>query len=451
MTHSLPRRRVLRGLLGGTSVAVALPLLDCWLNDNGTALAAAAGEKGGRPLPVRFGTWFWGCGMNPDRWNPSKTGADWEVTPELEPVAKLRDKLTILSTFNVFPDGKPNHVHATGWIGLRTGNAPQAARDIDSPTFDILIADQIGKDTRFRQLDLTATGDPRQSFSLRSTGNANPSEPSPLAFYTRIFGPDFQDPNAADFKPDANTMVRRSVLSGIKEERDRLNAGIGASDRARLDEYFTSVRQLEQQLDMQLQKPPPAEACAVPAKVADGPLGNEIGVSQTNHRLLSQLLAMALACNQTKVFNMVFSESASTLRKAGSTTNHHTQTHEELVDKSVGYQPNATWFHMRSLEAWAEFVTILASVKEGPGTLLDNCVVMAHSDTSYAKTHDVLGIPVMLAGSAGGRIRNGIHVKGNGDPITRIGLTLQQVMGVAVDKWGSGSMATNKTLGDILV
>ena len=63
------RRTLLRGMLGGTSVAMALPLLDCFLNDNGTALAA------GRPLPVRFGTWFWGCGIHPEQWNPAKTGA----------------------------------------------------------------------------------------------------------------------------------------------------------------------------------------------------------------------------------------------------------------------------------------------------------------------------------------------------------------------------------------
>jgi hypothetical protein len=445
MTRALSRRRVLRGLLGGTTVAVTLPLLDCMLDGNGTALAS------GRPLPVRFGTWFWGCGMNPDRWNPKAAGAGWDMTPELQPIAGLRDRMTVCSGFNVFPDGKPNHVHATGWIGLRTGNAPLTPTEITSPTLDILIADAVGTQTRFRQLDVTATGDAKHSFSLRSTGNANPAEPSPVAFYTRLFGPEFQDPNAAAFTPDPGTMVRRSILSGIKDERERLMATVGQADRARLDDFFTSVRQLENQLELQLQKPPPAEACIVPGKVTEGPLGREITESRTNHRLLAQLLAMALACNQTRVFNVVFSESASTLRKSGSSTNHHTLTHEELVDRQLGYQPEATWFQMQSLEAWAEFVTILGSVREGAGTLLDNCVVMAHSDTSFAKTHDVLGIPVMIAGTAGGRLKTGLHVKGNGEPITRIGLTLQQAMGVAVDRWGSGTMQTAKPISEILV
>jgi len=444
LSRLLARRSVLRGLLGGGAVSVALPFLEYMLNDNGSALAS------GKPMPVRFGTWFWGCGMNPQRWNPNKVGVDWDMTPELEPIAKLRSKLNVFSTFNVFPDGKPNHVHSTGWIGLRTGIAPQVSGQIDAPTLDILIADAIGGTTRFRQLDLSCTGSAKHSFSLRSTGNANPAEPSAMAFYTRIFGADFQDPNKAEFKPDPTTMVRRSVLSAVKDDRERLLRTVGQSDRERLDEYFSSVRQLEQQLTMQLQKPPPAEACVIPQRSAEGPIGNEIEVSQANHRLLSQLLAMALACNQTRVFNMVFSESVSTLRKAGNTTNHHTQTHEELVDPQLGYQPNATWFHMRSLESWAEFVGILASVREGAGTLLDNCVVMAHSDTSFAKTHDILGIPVMIAGTGGGKLKTGLHIKGNGDPITRIGLTLQQVMGVSVDKWGAGTMQTNKTLSEIL-
>jgi len=72
------RRTALRGMLGGAAVNVALPFLDCFLNGNGTALAAT-----GAPLPVRFGTWFWGCGLTPGRWIPDKTGAGYDMKPEL--------------------------------------------------------------------------------------------------------------------------------------------------------------------------------------------------------------------------------------------------------------------------------------------------------------------------------------------------------------------------------
>jgi len=232
---------------------------------------------------------------------------------------------------------------------------------------------------------------------------------------------------------------------------ERLVQNIGSADRVRLDEYFTSVRQLEQQLALQLQKPPPAEACAIPKKPDDAPVGTEISQAVATHRLTAQLLAMALACNQTRVFNLVFSDSASSLRKAASSTTHHQLTHEEQVDEKLGYQPEATRFVEQSMGAWGEFVRTMAEIREGDGTLLDHMLIMAHSDTQFAKTHSINGIPVMLAGRANGRIKTGLHIDGNGDPISRIGLTVQQIMGVSIDKWGSGAMQTGKPVAEILV
>jgi hypothetical protein len=441
----LSRRAALKGILGGGAVTVGLPLLDCFLDANGTALAA-----GGR-LPLRFGTWFWGCGMTPPRWVPQKLGANYDVPIELKPMEPFKDQITVLSGFKAMLDGRSNFPHTSGNISIRTGTAPNKPDEFENPTIDVLVADFLGTGTRFRSLEVTATGDPRHSYSSRSAGARNASETSPVALYTRIFGPDFQDPNAADFKPDPKIMLRQSVLSAVTDHRDRFMRSLGSADKARLDEYFTSVRQLEQQLQLQLQKPPPAEACAVPKKPAETPVGTEVGQAVANHELMAQLIAMALACNQTRIFNVVFSDSASSLRKAGSSTTHHQLTHEEQVDNKVGYQPEATWFVEQSMSAWGAFLRILASIKEGDGTLLDNLLVFGHSDTQFAKTHSVDGIPVMLAGRAGGRLRTGIHVDGNGDPISRIGLTVQQIMGVSVDRWGTGSMQTAKPVSEILI
>jgi len=101
--------------------------------------------------------------------------------------------------------------------------------------------------------------------------------------------------------------------------------------------------------------------------------------------------------------------------------------------------------------AWADFVEALAAVREGDGTLLDNCLVFAHSEVSYARNHDVAGVPVMIAGRAGGKVKNGVHVRGAGEPISRIGLTMQQVMGLPVEGWGKDIMRTTKPVGEILV
>jgi len=161
------------------------------------------------------------------------------------------------------------------------------------------------------------------------------------------------------------------------------------------------------------------------------------------------MLAMALACNQTRVFNLSFSTAASDLRQTGDTTGYHQSTHEELIDRKVGYQPTVDHFATRNMEAWADFVTALAQVKEGAGSLLDNTLVLAHSDVSYAKNHDVTGIPVMLAGRAGGKIRAGVHIQAAGEPITRVGLTVQQAMGLPVEAWGLDAMRTNRPVSEV--
>ncbi|MBY0510719.1 MAG: DUF1552 domain-containing protein [Rhodospirillaceae bacterium] len=445
MSFALTRRGALRGMLGGTAVTVALPYLDCFLNTNGTALAAT-----GQRLPVRFGTWFWGLGITPARWIPKNGGPGYDIPIELKAIEPFKDQVTICSGFAVNLDGKTNFPHGCGHMAIRTGITPSTHEKAEAPTIDMLVADVIGTGTRFRSLEVTTTGDAKHSYSFRNATAMNPSETSPLALYTRIFGPEFQDPNAGVFKPDPRAMVQKSVLSGVAAQREKLMRQVGAADRARLDQYFTSLRQIEQQFELQLQKPPPAEACKVPQQPKDAPVGVEIGQATRTHDAMAQLLAMALACNQTRVFNMVFSQAASRLRKEGSGTAHHQLTHEEQADAKLGYQPDSTFFVEQSMASWGRFVRTMAEFKEGDGSLLDNCAVFAHSDTQFAKVHDIVGIPMMIAGKAGGRLKSGIHLKGNGDPVSRIGLTLQQAMGVPVDKWGGGSMQTSKSITDIL-
>lgn len=441
----LSRRTILRGMFNGAAVGVAVPFLDCFLDNHGRALASGA------PLPVRFGTWFWGLGVTEDRWKPTKVGADYDIGPELKPIEAYKDRISILSGFDVLLDGKPNLPHNSGGIGIRTGIAPSSSA-LPGPSFDVLIADKIGGNTRFRSLELSATRDATNSLSGRGEGSLNPAATSPIAFYNRLFGPEFVDPNSATFKPNPQIMARQSVLSAVADQRKDLESRVGARDRERLDQYFTSLRQTEQQLALQLEKPAPLAACKIPPKPADTtPPNNQIEYVVDNHKNMAQLLAMALACNQTRVFNMNFNNNASSLTKAGSTISHHQLTHEEPIDPKLGYQPEVTWFVARCMEAFGVFVDTLGQFKEGDGTLLDNSLVIAHSETNFAKVHSVEGIPMMLAGRAGGKVKTGLHVPGGSTAATRVGLTLQQVMGVPVDAWGEGGMHTNKPISEIMV
>ena len=172
----ITRREVLRGSLGGSAVAVALPFLDCFLSSSGEALA------GGGPIPVRFGTWFWSMGHTPGYAVGARTDRI-EFLEECRSLIPHVAKINYFGHFNSPLDGRPNHVHHTGWVATRTATAPALPGDIPAPTLDVLVADAIGNGTRFRSLDMTCTGNPRDSFTARSTHIRNAGEVSPHALY----------------------------------------------------------------------------------------------------------------------------------------------------------------------------------------------------------------------------------------------------------------------------
>ena len=444
------RRGVLRGTLGGLSASVALPFLDCFLDNSGKALAAT-----GAPVPVRFGTWFWGLGHTPGHAITPKTTTSMgvEYLDECAPLIPHAKHITYFGGFNMPLDGRSNYTHTTGWIGVRAGGAPAAISDSPGPTIDLQIADVIGTGTRFQTIDASACNLPRENYSARSANSRSAAEVSPIALYARLFGPDFVDPNKADFKPDPAVMLHRSVLSAVGEQsKDFINT-LGKADTERLDEYFTSIRQIENQLALQLEKPAPSQACRVPAMPDPEGLENkglDIDVAIETHKIMSQLLAMAAACNQTKVTNMMFSGNQSSLHRGGETFSHHNLTHEEPTSPQLGYQPESHWFGCRSMEALATYIEAFASVREGDGSLLDNMLIFASSESSYARIHSLDGIPIMFIGKAGGRTKPGLHVAGKGDPITRVGLTAMQIMGVQIENWGFLSLRTGKSISEVM-
>ena len=444
ISRSHCRRSLLRGMMGSLAVSVGLPLLDCFLDSNGIAIAAT-----GKPLPIRFGTWFWGCALNPGRWEPGEIGQFSNVGPELEPLSPFISKLNVYSGLKVFLDGKPNGVHFSGPQGVLTGTVPGALVGV-APSIDAIVADAIGSRTRFRSLEVACAGNASHSQSRRSGSVVNPAEVSPASLYTRIFDAGFADPNAAEFTPDPKTMLRKSVLSAISGERKDFIRKIGVSDRQRMDEYFTSLRSLEQQIELQLTKPAPLEACTVPNKEEESRIGTEVDTVKSNHKLFADLLVHAIACDQTRVVNVAFSDATSSLRKTGGTHTHHESTHEEPVDPVLGYQPEMTWYYGQIMESFAYLLSALSQVREGDGTLLDQIVIFASTDAGYAKLHSLENIPLLTVGSAGGRIKTGRHVHAKGDPVTRVGLTLQQALGVPVGEWGTESNQTAKTIVEVL-
>jgi hypothetical protein len=237
-------------------------------------------------------------------------------------------------------------------------------------------------------------------------------------------------------------------MDDVKE----LNAKIGAEDKARLDQYFTGLRHLEQQFDQQLKKPDPIAACVKPAELKKEPArGNDSKLTSERHRALTDLMVMAIACDQARVFNMSYSQASANTTKAGYEKPHHTTTHEERVDDQLGYQPTASWFIRRAMEEWAYYVDAFAKIKEGDGTLLDNCLIYATTDHGYARIHSLDGMPAFTAGKAGGKVKTGLHVDLQGTAGTRLGLTTMRAVGLDIPTWGSNSNTTSKVVSEILV
>ena len=441
----LSRRRFLKGTLNGGVVTVALPFLDCFLNENGTALASGA------PLPLRFGTWSWGLGMSKAIFVPKRTGRDFDLPAEIAALKPVQQHINLFTNFNVYKDDAPNLCHHSGWVILRSGIAPLTPQNRPGETIDVTVARKIGTETRFRSLSATATGDVRDSFSYENGNSVNAPEWSPLRFYQRLFGGDFQDPNAEEFTPDPRVLVRKSSLSLVLDDTRKLNKELGTEDRARLDQYFTGLRDLERRFDLQLTKPDPREACIVTDAPEDLPSGLDAYLVSRRHRMMTDLMLMAIACDQTRVFNMFYASAFSATTKPGYDKPHHTATHEEAVVDELHCQPNCSWYTRRAMDEWAYYVQALADFAEGDGSLLDNSLIYATTDQSFAKVHGIDGIPMFTAGTAGGRVKTGLHIDGGGSAGCRLGYTAMRLMGLDIASWGDKSNNTSSEISEILV
>jgi len=437
-------------MLGGSAVYLGLPALDAFLNGNGTAFA------NGAPLPVRFGTYFWGLGLTDTptggtRWVPTKLGPGYEIMPELESLAPVKDKVSVFSGFRVIGDGRANLVHWSGHASILSGIAPAYATRFDGPSFDTKIADALGGSTRFKAIDIDASVSRQPvSYSTRTGSTFASPDATPLALYTRLFGPGFQDPNSDDWKPDPSIMLRQSVLSAVTEQRQALMKGVGKADQVKLDQYFSSVRDMETQLAVQLKRPEKCEACVVPSAPKEMSRAASVDIVNENTKTMAKLLAMGLACNQTRVFTFVHTAGSSETYMAGKSKIYHQITHDEPTDATLGYQPETSKLASLVMQGLGAFLAELDAIKEGDGTLLDHSLVMAFSDTGYAKIHAIENIPMFLAGRAGGRHKAGQHIAGKGDSVTRVSLTAMQLAGAPVGEFGTGSMKTSNPIHDVM-
>ena len=436
------RRSLLRGAIQGSAVVMGLPILQSFLNDNGTAFAD------GTELPPCFGSWFFGLGLTPGRWEPEVIGSNYELPEHIAALQPIREKLNIFSGLQVFLDGKVNQNHISGAQGQMTGIVTKSAADYDE-SFDAIIDKQFGANVRFRTLEVACDGNASSGWTARGKNGKTPCQISPLELYRRIYGEGFIDPNQAEFTPDPEVMVRHSVLSAVTEQRQKLMTTVSSDDRSRLDEYFTSLRDVEQKLAFELERPAPLPACSIPL-IGDEEIGTMVAQVQNTHKQFVTLLSHALACGQTRIFPVTLGNAFSTLRLPGEPSAYHALTHEEPIDPELGYQPKCKIIGEQCMGFFVELLQAMDSIQEGEGTLLDRSVVYAFTDHGEARLHSMKSLPVFTAGSAGGRLNTGLHVSAEGDAATRVGFTIQKALGVVSNRWGTESNEVTTPFSEVL-
>ncbi len=435
MRKVLDRRTVLRGVLGGAAVSLALPPLQAMMNDSGTAWA------GGAAFPKRFGVFFWGNGVLPDRWTPTGEGASWTPSPILMPLAALREHLTVVTgtrvaTLNTVP-------HGSGPAGLFSGDN-MANDSFTRPSLDQAVAQVAGRETRFRSVE-TAVQPSDGSHSYSDARQRNPSEHNPRALFNRLFGEGFRAPGEMTMA-DPRIGMRRSVLDAVAEQGNRLRGRLGADDRRRVEQHMEAVRGIERQLQRLEENPPNLAACRrpmMPPEAVPDILGRTD--MRARSRLMSELLTMALACDVTRVFFHTYSQPVNNVLYPDARAGHHQLTHDEAGD-----QPQVFAVLRLIMEDMAAFLEGLRRVPEGDQTLLDHTLVLCTTDCSFGRTHSLDDYPIVLAGGRTHGLRRGVHLRARGENASKVSYSILQMMGVRAAEFGVGNGRVTEGLAGLM-
>jgi hypothetical protein len=439
----MPRRTFLKGL--GT--AIALPCLDSM-----TPAFAAASRLGAKP-PVRMAFAYVPNGIVMQDWTPQAEGASFALPRLLEPIAELRNKVLVLSglTHNggrALGDGPGDHARAASTF--LTGVHPKKTSGADISvgiSADQVAAQAIGKATKFASLEIGCE-DGRlvgncdsgyscaysNSIAWKTASTPLPPEINPRSVFERLFA-------GWESGEDAVTRARRqrynrSILDFVMEDTAKLQGKLGPTDRRKMDEYLTAIREIESRI----QKAEKQSAEIVP------PMGKPDGIpiDYTDHsRLLFDLLAVALQTDLTRIATFMLGREGSgrAYREIGISDAHHPLTHHRGNQEMIAKVAQINRYHM---EQFAYFLKKLDSIQEGDGTLLDHSMIIYGSGLSDGNRHQHNDLPCLLAGGAAGTLRTGRHVRYPAEtPMTNLYLAMLDRVGVKPEKLGDSNGELN--------
>lgn len=428
----MDRRTVLRGVLAtGAAVTIPLPLLECMLNEHGTALAQDT------PLSPLYVTWFFGNGTLPGRWKPASTGAGagWQLSPQLEPLAGVKSHLTVISGLeNRLVTGGVEH--PTGSAGATTG-APIDGNAVRAPSIDQIVAGVISAGAPYRSLELGVTaatpGGPQHS--LHSVSHSGPNarnnpEFDPKAIFDRLFTGIQQPTNTNEAADRAASIarVRRSVLDSVRRDGVTLQQRLGSVDRQRVEQHLDAIRAIELRLEAAASDTR-AAACRAPAEPSVGPDRANEAPPQVNTAMV-ELATLALACEQTRVLSYMFSLPAAHVYYRHLDAEMNDDFHDNICHLDAGDESNqprverGVLYAMRCLN---ELLVSLQNTPHGSSNLLDASLIYVTSDTAWGKTHTRTEWPVLLAGKAAGRLRGDEHHNFQDESLSRALLTIGQI------------------------
>ncbi|HXI56878.1 MAG TPA: DUF1552 domain-containing protein [Polyangia bacterium] len=445
--------------MGGVGIGVALPPLEAMFNGNGTAYADGAA------IPTRMGIFFWGNGVKPDRWTPVDQGPNWTPSPSLAPLAAagVKEYVNVVSGTRITSGDQRGH-HA-GTVGILSGaplisqpagGAPYRST-FSKPSIDQVAAGIIGKGLPFPSIEVGISNriNSAEGTSLQYLSHNGPDSPNqpiydPVSVFNRLFGTNFTPPTGGGTPTtDPSLAFRKSVLDVVLGDFNKVRAKSGTADKARLDKHADGIRSIENRLSITAQPAP--MACKLPTKPSSYPDQNGKEQTEEKTKAMSDLLAIALACNRTRVFSMMFSGStASTVYwQVGLSEGHHQLTHDEPGD-----QPLVQASTVFTMKMFGVLLASLKAVPEGAGNVLDSCAIMASTDTSDGRLHNLRDYPILVAGKAGGYFKYpGIHYRSpSGDEsCSTVLLSVLRAVGTNVASAGAGPGLVTSSCGAIEV
>ena len=411
MANQLPRRTFLRG----TGVAIALPALDCMIPSVTLALSPEKREPR-RMVAINFELSF-----HPPNLMPKQEGRDYETTDYLRPLTDLRNDFTIISGTS-HPDVDGGHAASKSWL---TGAVhPGAANFTNSISIDQLAAKQIGLQTRLAYMSLGGGG-----ISVSSNGVKIPGVPYPEHFFKKMF---------LDGRPGEKEMQiarlreGQSVLDTVLESAKKMRRRVGQKDNRKLDEFFTSVREAEQQLqkaERWQHRPKPKVHATPPRNILDQTRAIE------RARQLYDIMYLAIQTDSTRLMTYTVGDSSHVPQLPGVSMNYHDLSHHGQDPEKLKQLAIVESEHVK---AFGDFIRRLKGAAEDESTLLDRTMVLLGSHM-HSGGHNNRNLPIILAG---GGFKHGQHLAFDTDnnyPLANLYVTMLQRLGLEVDRFASST------------